>query len=240
MADEYFSRDQLRFIDAFVSMPLDAVARGKGPLAKAGVRDAGAAAEKAGLHNALGHEFLAMPHVAEEIRYRLENKRGPNNITQDKLERMAYRVAIRCMQVVPVIDRAGRETGEYKFLPNAAISAMRLIADMKGFLDPRLRQQVNVINNTVSMTVADFVPLMKEAMRVISDQGIEMIADGRPPVVMEQGHADLPGDSHFRDLSEAELPGDRAEVDPDVTLSVKNVQEFLNSMKKKEIVILPS
>lgn len=223
MTELTFTVSDLRFIDHYIADPM---------------RDTKAAAEKAGLPPADGERLLAMRHIGDEIKYRLERRRSRDGkaalINKDKLEDMIIQIYDRCMQKVAIINAHGVRTGEYKFMPNSAIKALEFFARLRGYDKPQNAK--GIVH--MSMTLEDLLPLMRQAHKELAEQG-ELV------VMQPQAIANTPSLAEHPLVETDEIPASRHDrtvrgedvndVPASVTANVKNIDDFLNDLKKKEI-----
>ncbi len=94
---------------------------------------AGYSAKTAG---AQGFELLKKPEIQEYIVERQQKRSERTGITQDYVLNTIVETIERCKQGEPVRDRDGKETGEWKFEPNAVLKGAELLGrHLKLFTD---------------------------------------------------------------------------------------------------------
>ena len=75
----------------------------------------------------IGYENLKKPHIAAAIQEAFTQRIERTKIDADYVLRQAVKVHERCMQAVPVLDKKGCPTGEYRFDAAGACRALELI-----------------------------------------------------------------------------------------------------------------
>lgn len=213
-----FTRFQLRFIDNYIADPN---------------RNPAEAATKAGLDASAGGDLIQMEHIQDEIKFRLERRRNPAgkaaSITKDDLEDMVLQIIKRCMQKVEIIDRAGRRTGVYKFMPIPALKGIEVFAKLRGYADKNL-DAVKGISSTPSLTVQDLLPLIKECTRILAEQNDIIIM--QPADITQEIE-----DEKRPDPVTKTVPGeDVSQVPADATISARSIDEFMKQQMQKKIL----
>lgn len=84
----------------------------------------------------IGYENLTKPHIAKAIQKAIDERSNRTDITADWVLGSLKEVAQRCMQGIPVLDREGNETGEWKFDSSGANKSLELLGKhLKLFTD---------------------------------------------------------------------------------------------------------
>lgn len=73
-----------------------------------------------------GHRLLQDKRVQEYIQKEMDKRAKRVELTADDVLRDIKEIKERCMQAVPVLDKNGMETGEYKFDATNALKACEL------------------------------------------------------------------------------------------------------------------
>ncbi len=76
---------------------------------------------------AIGNENLTKPIITNAIQKAMEERMKIVKIDADYVLRQAVKVHERCLQEVPVFDKKGNETGEYKFDSAGANKSLEII-----------------------------------------------------------------------------------------------------------------
>lgn len=77
--------------------------------------------------SAIGHENLNKPEIAAAIKEASDQRAERVALDADYVLTGIRDLVERCIQATPVLDAAGKETGEYKFEPNAALKGYELL-----------------------------------------------------------------------------------------------------------------
>ena len=84
----------------------------------------------------IGQENLTKPVIQEAIQKAINERSRKTEITAEYVLNSLKEVADRCMQGVPVVDREGNETGEWKFDSSGATKSLELLGKhLKLFTD---------------------------------------------------------------------------------------------------------
>lgn len=75
---------------------------------------------------AIGQENLTKPDVQSALQKEMDKRSEKVELTADDVLRDIKEIKARCMQAVPVLDRNGNPTGEYKFDATNALKACEL------------------------------------------------------------------------------------------------------------------
>ncbi len=213
-----FTRYNLRFIEAYIADPR---------------RDPEQAAVKAGLPAHVGPDMLAMPHIAEEIAFRLQRRMDKSGkaalLTKDSLEDMILQVVRRCMQKVEIIDRAGRRTGVYKFMPNSALKGIEMLADLRGYYT--VPKDDEKPDGEPRLTLDEFIKLSSAARKHLSEHG-ELGGGHGEPV---NGLRELEDNVIVVNRTTKEVAGEESTIPTDVAVSAKNIDEYFKQIKKEKI-----
>lgn len=98
------------------------------------------AARRAGYSEAtartIAHEMLNKPKIAVAIAEENQFIEEKLEITAELKRKMLLKIANRCIQEEPVLDREGNPTGEYQFKAGDAIRALAELNKMQGHLAP--------------------------------------------------------------------------------------------------------
>lgn len=84
------------------------------------------------------HLVLKEPEVAAALKEALDARAARTEISADWVLKNLKEVAERCMDAVPVLDREGKETGEWKFEPSGANRSLELIGKHLGMFTDKL------------------------------------------------------------------------------------------------------
>ncbi len=86
--------------------------------------------------DAMGYENLRKPEIAAAIQAGMTERARRTEITQDYVLSTIKATIERCAQAMPVLDRDGAETGEYKFDAGAVLKGAELLGKhLKMFTD---------------------------------------------------------------------------------------------------------
>jgi phage terminase small subunit len=134
-----------RFVDAYLDDPNPS-------------RAAIAAGFPASQARRIGQIILARPKVQAYLNEQRANLAERNAIGKDYIVAQLLAIHRRCMQAEPVLDREGRQTGQYKFDPSNAIKALREVATLCGFYDDPNRQNEVVVQVRSSFSSRQSLP----------------------------------------------------------------------------------
>lgn len=108
--------------------------------------------------NVIGPENLVKPRIAEELQKRMKAREQRTEITQDYVLKTIKDTIERCAQSVPVRDKDGEETGEYKFDATAVLKGAELLGKhLKMFTDK------TELSGAMMVVVKDFTGRKDEA-----------------------------------------------------------------------------
>jgi len=79
-----------------------------------------------------GYENLTKPHIAEAVRGAFEERSKRTEVTQDWVLRTLVSNVERAMQVEPVLDADGNESGRYTYQGSVANKALELVGKHLG------------------------------------------------------------------------------------------------------------
>lgn len=86
----------------------------------------------------IGSQLLGKTRVKAEIERKQKHLRKKTEVTHDWVIQNLKKVYKRCMQVVPVTDKEGNPTGEFKFEASAANKSLELLGKTLGiFIDKK-------------------------------------------------------------------------------------------------------
>jgi predicted thioesterase len=80
-----------------------------------------------------GSRLLIDANLQKYLMYRWKKRQFKHEMSEDKLIGNMLEVYKRSMQIEPVLDDEGEPTGEYRFMPGAAIQSNRLIAQIMNY-----------------------------------------------------------------------------------------------------------
>jgi phage terminase small subunit len=89
-----------------------------------------------------GSLLLKLPLVAAAVAERKAARAARSEVDAAWVLSQLWEVAVRCLQAVPVLDRSGRETGEWRFNASGANRALELIGKHLGMFSERLDVQL--------------------------------------------------------------------------------------------------
>ncbi len=89
-------------------------------------------------------EILARPHVQAELKKRLDLKVQHQKLRPAYVLEGLREVFERCMQIRPVLDKAGKSIGKFMFNPHGAIKALKLIGQNYDMFSPDVVVNLNV------------------------------------------------------------------------------------------------
>ncbi len=87
----------------------------------------------------IGHENLSKPEIALALRDHVAALSKHSGVTAQSVLTRLDEVADRCMQAEPVLDREGKEVGEYTFHPAGANKALELLGKHLALFTDNLR-----------------------------------------------------------------------------------------------------
>ncbi len=86
----------------------------------------------------IGPENLEKPVIQVALREAINKQEQRTEITSDYVINSLKHIADRCMQAVPVLDREGKETGEFRFDSSGANKALELLGKHKKLFTDKL------------------------------------------------------------------------------------------------------
>jgi phage terminase small subunit len=89
-----------------------------------------------------GSHLLKLPLVAAAVAERQAARAARCEVDAAWVLSQLREVALRCLQAVPLLDRSGRETGEWRFNASGANRALELIGKHLGMFGERLDVQL--------------------------------------------------------------------------------------------------
>lgn len=116
--------------------------------------NATAAAGRAGYSDPnFGRQLITKPNVSMAIEKAQEKRSKKTEITQEWVLTNLKAIAERCSQAVPVLDREGQPTGEYRFDSSGANKALELLGKhLKMFVE---RVEATVLSADVEIIMVD-------------------------------------------------------------------------------------
>ena len=75
----------------------------------------------------ISSELLSKPIISARIQGGMDKRAEKTEITAEEVLTSIHRIAKRCEQAEPVVDKEGMTTGEYKFEASAALKAYELL-----------------------------------------------------------------------------------------------------------------
>jgi phage terminase small subunit len=89
-------------------------------------------------------KLLGNTRVKEAIEKAIAEKKKRNEITADWVVAQLKKNYERCMQAIPVFDKSGEFTGEFRYEPNAANRALELLGKHVGMFTEKLEGKIEV------------------------------------------------------------------------------------------------
>jgi len=89
-------------------------------------------------------KLLTKTNIKEKIQESLKEKSKRNEITADWVVAQLKKNYERCMQAIPVFDKSGEFTGEFRYEPNAANRALELLGKHVGMFTEKLEGKIEV------------------------------------------------------------------------------------------------
>lgn len=109
-----------------------------------------------------GYQLLRNIEIQAEIQKAIEERERRTEITADYVLKSLYKVAERCLQETPVIDKEGNPTGEWRFEPAGANKALELLGkNLKLFTD---KVDLRKITDIDDLTEEEQITLAKKLM----------------------------------------------------------------------------
>ena len=108
-----------------------------------------------------GYENLRKPQIAAAIEEAMNSRSKKTEISAEWVLNNLKEIAERCMQGIPVTDREGNETGEWKFEHSGANKSLELIGKHLGmFIDKQEVKSehsgsIQFVSNTPDVVSAD-------------------------------------------------------------------------------------
>lgn len=93
---------------------------------------------------AAGLRMLRNVNIKERIEESLKEKSKRNEITADWVMAQLKENYERCMQAIPVFDKTGEFTGEFRYEPNAANRALELMGKHVGMFTDKVEGKIEV------------------------------------------------------------------------------------------------
>jgi phage terminase small subunit len=109
----------------------------------------------------IGQENLTKPDILQYVKNKQERISKKTEVTQEWVLERLVQVHDRCMQVEPVRDREGNETGEYVFKDSGAIKSLELLGKHVGMFKEKL--ELTVANHTEEQLIAEANELINTA-----------------------------------------------------------------------------
>lgn len=103
---------------------------------------------------AIGHENLTKPDIAAAIAKAQGKVAERLDLSAAYVLDTIRTTVERCLQVIPVLDAEGNETGEFKFEPTPALRGLELLG-----------KHLGLFPNKVDVTVTDSISGLLEAAR---------------------------------------------------------------------------
>jgi phage terminase small subunit len=100
-----------------------------------------------------GQRLLTNGDIQLRIAYLISQRNERTEIDQDWVIYRLKEVVERCMQVIPVLDREGNSTGEYRFDSSGANKALDCLAKFTGVYEKDNRQKGQVLSEPVTINV---------------------------------------------------------------------------------------
>lgn len=110
----------------------------------------------------IGYQLLQIPLVQAAIEKANADRVNRVEISADYVLKSLYKVAERCLQEIPVTDKEGKPTGEWRFEPAGANKALELLGkNLKLFTD---KMDLRTIKDIEDLTEEEQISLAKKLL----------------------------------------------------------------------------